>query len=171
MTISAVSALTASLCFVSAMLWAAAMDLSTMTIRNELVLLLLGVYAALAPLAGFGAVEIGLNAAVAAAVLAGMFVFFALGWIGGGDAKLTAVVVLWLGADQALPFVMYMAAFGGVLTLLLLQFRAIPLPAGWRRISWIAQLHAHSSGVPYGVAIASGALLMFLETPWLKALS
>ncbi|QRM27643.1 prepilin peptidase [Microvirga sp. VF16] len=171
MTISALFSLAASLCFVSATLWAGAMDLTTMKIRNELVLFLLGAYAAFAPLAGFGAVEIGLNAAAALAVLAGMFIFFGLGWIGGGDAKLAAVVVLWLGADRALPFALYMAVAGSVLTLLLLQFRAIALPAGFRRIPWVTQLHARNSGVPYGVAIAVAALLIFPGTPWLKALS
>jgi prepilin peptidase CpaA len=171
MTISAVAALTASLCFAAATVWAGLMDLATMKIRNELVLFLLGIYAALAPLAGFGAVQIGLSAAVALSVLAGMFIFFALGWIGGGDAKLSAVVALWIGAEHALPYVVYTALFGGVLTLALLQFRSISLPSSVRRISWVAQLHARDSGVPYGIAIASAALFVFPNTSWMTVLS
>lgn len=170
MTISAVCAFAASLCFVLATVWAGAADLTTMKIRNELVLLLFAAYFALAPLSGFGAAEIGLNAAAATGVLAGTYVLFAMGWIGGGDAKLMAVVVLWLGVDQALPYVFYMAIFGGVLTLILLQFRSLPLPAPWTRVSWITKLHSPASGVPYGIAISSAALYVFPSTTWMTAL-
>ncbi|MGO4387004.1 prepilin peptidase [Microvirga sp. 2YAF29] len=171
MTISAIAALTASLCFAAAIVWAGLMDLATLKIRNELVLFLVGIYAALAPLAGLGAVQIGMSAAVALSVLVGMFIFFALGWIGGGDAKLSAVVALWLGAEHALPYIVYTALFGGLLTLALLQFRAISLPDSVRRVPWIAQLHSRNSGVPYGAAIASAALFTFPHTPWVKVLS
>ena len=40
----------------------------------------------------------------AAAVLVVSFVFFARGWIGGGDAKLAAATALWLGFDQLLNY-------------------------------------------------------------------
>lgn len=170
MTISALAASTATLCFAFATIWAGMMDLITMRIRNELVLFLLAIYAALAPLAGFGVDEIGLNAAVALGVLVCMFVFFGLGWIGGGDAKLAAVVALWLGADHVMAFTIYTALFGGALTLLLLQFRALPLPAPCLRVSWITQLHARNTGVPYGVPIAAAALLILPTTPWMTVL-
>lgn len=171
MTISAVAALTASLCFAAATIWAGLMDLATMKIRNELVLFLLAIYAALAPLAGFGAVQIGLSAAVALSVLLCTFLFFGLGWIGGGDAKLISVVVLWLGAEHTLPYVIYMALFGGVLSLLLMRFRAMPLPAFCSHVPWVVQLHSKEAGVPYGVAIAAAALFTFPRTPWLTVLS
>lgn len=171
MTISAIAALTASLCFTAATVWAGLMDLATMKIRNELVLFLLGIYAALAPLAGFEAIQIGLSAAAALSVLAGMFVFFALGWIGGGDAKLSAVIALWVGAEHALPYVVYTALFGGVLTLVLLQFRSISLPASAQKVPWIAKLHSRDAGVPYGIAIASAALFVFPSTSWMTVFS
>lgn len=171
MTISVAAAFAATLCFAVFTMWAGVMDLITMKIRNDLVLFLLAVYAALAPLSGFTAVEIALSAAIALGVLIGMFIFFALGWIGGGDAKLAAAAALWLGADHALPYVLYTAIFGGALTLVLLQFRALPLPAMCCRVSWIAQLHAPTSGVPYGVAIAAAALFVFPSTPWMTMLT
>lgn len=171
MTISAAAALAANLCFVGATVWAGMKDLTTMKIRNDLVLFLLAIYAALAPLAGFGAVEIGMSAAVALGILICMFIFFGLGWVGGGDAKLAAVIALWLGADHALPYVLYTAVFGGALTIILLQFRAFPLPASCYRVPWIAQLHAPNTGVPYGVAIASAALFVFPSTPWMTMLT
>ena len=62
-------------------------------------------------------------------VLAVAFVFFARGWIGGGDAKLAAATALWLGFDQLLAYFVYASLFGGVLTLLMIRFRLVPLPA------------------------------------------
>lgn len=171
MTISAVAALTATLCFAAATIWAGLMDLATMKIRNELVLFLLAIYAALAPLAGFGAVQIGVSAAAAMAVFLAMFVFFGFGWIGGGDVKLISVVVLWLGAEHALPYIVFMAIFGGVLSLVLLRYRTMALPEFCARIPWLAQLHSREAGVPYGVAIAAAALFIFPQTPWITVLS
>ena len=137
-------------------MWAAVADLVTMKIRNELVLFLLASYAVLAPLSGIGWVDIGWSIAVAAGVLLGMFVLFGFGWIGGGDAKLAAVIALWLGADQRSAYVLYTALFGGILTIALLQFRLMVLPAQCLTVPWIMRLHAPETGVPYGVAIAIG---------------
>jgi prepilin peptidase CpaA len=169
MSISALAALVASLGFVAAIIWAGLMDLVTMKIRNELILFLLATYAALAPLAGFGVADIAWGSAVAAGVLAASFICFAMGWIGGGDAKFAAVVALWLGADLVLPYLLYTTVFGGLLTLAILQFRSIVLPPQCISVGWINRLHAPKSGVPYGVAIASAALVVFLQTPWIEA--
>lgn len=161
----------ASLCFVPAVLWAAAADLVTMKIRNKLVLFLFASCAALVPLSGIGWVDIGWSFAVAAGVLVCMFVLFGFGWIGGGDAKLAAVIALWLGPDHSLTFVLYTALFGGLLTISLLQFRLLALPAPCLTVPWIMRLHAPETGVPYGVAIASAALFVFPATHWMKALA
>jgi prepilin peptidase CpaA len=165
-TFSAVAAQAASAGFIAAVSWAGAMDLITMRIRNSLVLTLLGLYAVLAPLAGWSLAEIGLSAAIAGAVLVCTFTCFAFGWIGGGDAKLTPVVALWLGADFAPLYLVCSMLFGGILTLALLQFRIMPLPAFCLNIKWVTRLHDRKTGVPYGVAIASAALFVFPSTPW-----
>ena len=161
----------ASLGFTAAVLWAAVADLVTMKIRNELGLVLLASYVILAPLSGLGWANIGWSIAVAAGVLAGMFVLFGFGWIGGGDAKFAAVIALWLGADHALFYVLYTALFGGILTILLLQFRLRVLPAQCLTVPWLMRLHAPETGVPYGVAIAAAALFIFPEAYWMKALT
>ena len=158
------------MCFLAALVWAAVADLVTMKIRNDLILFLLASYAAFAPLSGLGWVEIGWSIAIAAGVLTGMFVMFGLGWIGGGDAKLAAVIALWLGPDHALTFVLYTALFGGHPDDRLLQFRLLVLPAQCLTVPWIMRLHAPETGVPYGVAIASAALFIFPATHWMKAL-
>ncbi|MFC4172910.1 prepilin peptidase [Microvirga sp. GCM10011540] len=167
MTISATAAYLASLGFFSATIWAGAMDLVTMKIRNEIVLFLLGTYAALAPLAGLDPIAIGWSAAAASAVLLCMFIFFGLGWIGGGDAKLASVVALWLGPEHVPTYLLYTALFGGALTLIILQFRLFALPGFCLDVFWIRRLHAKESGIPYGLAIASAAVFVFPDTSWM----
>lgn len=170
MTISTLAALTAIFCFSAAMVWAGAMDLRTMTIRNRLVLVLLAAYGLLAPLAGFGLAEMGWSAAIALLVLACAFLFFAMGWIGGGDAKLAAVTALWLGIDHTADYLFYMALFGIVLSLALLGFRSLSLPRRWSDRAWIVRLHHPRTGVPYGAAMAPAALLVLPHTAWMAAL-
>jgi prepilin peptidase CpaA len=38
--------------------------------------------------------------------------------------------------------------------------RQWPLPSGLARFDWIIRLHEKSSGIPYGVALACGALVI-----------
>ena len=156
--------------FAFTMVYAGVTDLTTNKIRNGLVLIFLLAYAVLAPFAGFTAYEIGWSAAVAAGVLVFAFIFFALGWIGGGDAKLAAVTALWFGADHTPAYLIYTALLGGAFTLGLLQFRVLTLPACLQNRSWIARLHSRGSGIPYGVAMALAALVVFPETRWMTAM-
>jgi prepilin peptidase CpaA len=149
------------------MVYAGLMDLTTMRIRNGLVVMLLAAYALLAPLAGFTIEEIAWSAAIAIGLLIVGFVFFARGWMGGGDAKLLAVTTLWLGLDQAPAFLIYTALFGGALTLAILQLRLVGLPAFLGNRPWITRLQSDRTGIPYGVAITLGALMVFPQTRWL----
>ena len=102
-------------------------------------------------------------------VLAASFVCFAFGWIGGGDAKVAAAAALWFGFGHLLNYLVYASLFGGVLTLLLLQFRQWPLPYQLAGQAWLLKLHAKDSGIPYGIALAIGALVVYPETDWIKA--
>jgi len=171
MTISAVAATAAMFIFSFTMVYACISDLTSNKIHNGLVLMFLVAYAVLAPLAGFTAYEIAWSVAVAAGVLLVAFIFFALGWIGGGDAKLTAVTVLWFGAAHTLTYLVYMALLGAAFTLAILLFRSLTLPAWLLDKSWIARLHSRGGGVPYGVALALAALAVFPETSWMAAIS
>lgn len=158
------------LVFAFTMVQAGISDLTTMKIRNALVLLFLLAFAVLAPFAGFTVSEIGLSAAAAGGVLVCAFVFFALGWMGGGDAKFAAVTVLWLGADHTAIYLIYTALFGGVLTLGLLVLRTSILTAWLGSSSWVARLLSPRSGIPYGVAMALAGLLVFPQTRWMTVL-
>jgi len=170
MTLSQSAAWTALAFFPAMMVFAGLMDVMTMTIRNRLVLVLVAAYAVLAPLAGIPPYEMGLGLALAAGVFVGCFTLFSFGWIGGGDAKLAAATVLWLGPGQILDYLVYTALFGGCLTLAVLAFRQVALPAGWRSPEWVERLHAPRSGVPYGAAMAPAALMVFPHTGWMAAM-
>jgi prepilin peptidase CpaA len=154
----------ALLIFPILMAYAASSDLLTMRIANWLVGLVILAYLALALLAGIGWTEMGMAAAAAAIVLAISFAFFAFGWIGGGDAKLVSATTLWIGFGLMLQYLIYAALLGGALTLLLLWFRRLPLPAPLARQVWIDRLHNPKTGVPYGIALAIAALLVYPQT-------
>lgn len=155
------------LVFPALMAFAAAMDLFTMTIPNKVPLILLAVFVCLAPFSGLGWVELASHAGVAfAALLVGLFCF-ARGWIGGGDAKLFAATALWFGQEHLFEYAMIAAIFGGLLTLFFLFGRNVTLPQMLARQEWIARLHDSKAGVPYGIALAAGALLVYPETVWM----
>ena len=87
------------------------------------------------------------------------FALFAFGLLGGGDVKLLAAAALWAGADQMMIFLAATAAFGGLLGILLLMFRARPLAIPMHRVGWIVSLHERERVMPYGIAISGGAIL------------
>ena len=155
------------LLFPALMAFAASSDLLTMTISNKLSLALAIGFFALTLVIGMDLHAIGMHLAAAVAVLTVTFGFFAMGWIGGGDAKLAAATALWFGFDYLLDYLLYAALFGGVLTVLLIQFRKLPLPAVLARQAWIVRLHETGGGVPYGIALAAAALTVYPKTGWM----
>lgn len=145
---------------------AACYDLLTMQIPNRFPTILAIAFVVVALLAGLQLPAIGLHLLIGIGVLATTFALFAFGFLGGGDAKLASAIALWLGIEQALPFLVLTALFGGALSLVILAFRAVPLPLfllGW---SPALRLHEKGAGVPYGVALAAATLTVFPDTQW-----
>ena len=157
------------LLFPALMAFAAASDLLTMTISNRVSLGLVAGFFLLALASGMGLHDLLSHAGAGATVLALGFACFAFGWVGGGDAKVAAGVALWFGFDHLLAFLLYASLFGGALTLLLLQLRQWPLPSPLTGQAWLLKLHAKETGIPYGIALAIGALMVYPETEWIKA--
>ena len=157
------------LLFPALMAFAASSDLLTMTISNRLSLALAGGFFLLMIVTGMSLHAAGMHVAAAATVLVVAFVFFSQGWIGGGDAKLAAATALWFGFDYLLDYLIYASLFGGALTLVIIQFRKIPLPAMLARQSWILRLHETDAGIPYGIALAAAALAVYPKTGWMPA--
>jgi len=147
------------------MVFAAIYDVMTMTIPNRLSLLLLATFVLAALLVSFGWYETALHLAAGALVLAVGIGLFAAGWVGGGDVKFAAGTALWLGFGQLLEYLFISALAGGVLTLLILVMRRMPLPAVAQNWVWLERLHNPTNGVPYGVALAFGGLMVIPRSP------
>ena len=147
---------------------AAGWDLASFTIPNFLSLAVAVAFGLFAlalglPLGGFGS-----HLLAGLIGLAVGFALFALGYIGGGDAKLYAGVALWLGPHDLLAYTLVAAMLGGLLALTLLAVRQLPLPAGLIRQDWILKLHDQRSGIPYGVALAAGAMVILPQAEILR---
>jgi len=142
----------------AAFLLAAFTDLTNYTIPNWLTGAIALAFPVVAVLAGVPPLTILTHFGVGIFALGLGMVLFALRWLGGGDAKLIAAVALWAGPGAVWVFVLAAALAGGVLTLSLLFFRKLPLPGFMASTKWIARLHDHKAGVPYGAALGAGAL-------------
>lgn len=159
------------LVFPLAMVFAAISDLFTMKISNKLVLALIVAFAIAAWMAGIVWQDLGWHVLAGIVVLVVTFTFFAFGWVGGGDAKFAAASALWIGFPLLLPYVVYSAIFGGILTLAILLARRFPLPKRLQEVTWIDRLHNPKTGIPYGIALAIGGLILFTQSPLFVALA
>ena len=157
------------LLFPALMAFAASSDLFTMTISNRVTLILTAGFFALALYTGMNLETVMWHTAAALVVLAITFTFFACGWIGGGDAKLAAATALWLGFDHLMAYGLYASIFGGILTIVMIRFRLMPLPEALAEQDWVKRLHKLDGGVPYGIALAAAALLIYPDTAWMQA--
>jgi len=102
-------------------------------------------------------------------LLLGVLLFIP-GWLGGGDAKLMAAIGLWIGLDNLLLYVFYAAMAGGVIATVFSSVRSAPLPRVLLGESWAHRLHRPDTGIPYGIALAGGALLVYPHTIWFTSL-
>lgn len=149
------------LIFPIAMLYAAGMDLVTMTIPNRISLALIAGFFAAALLGGLEWLEIAKHAGVGLGVLVVTILMFSRGWMGGGDAKLLAAASLWFGLDRVLDYVIMVALFGGLLTLLIITYRSFIPPVMIAGRDWAERLHDKKCGVPYGIALAAAGLWIY----------
>ena len=73
---------------------------------------------------------------------------FIPGWFGGGDAKLMAAIGLWIGPDNLLPYMLYVALAGGLIAAAFFSARSVPLPRVLLGEAWALQVaqarHRHS---------------------------
>jgi prepilin peptidase CpaA len=146
------------------LLGAACWDLASFTIPNFINVAVIAIFPLFALVAGLPLTAVGLHLLAGFLGLAIGFALFALGYIGGGDAKLFAGIALWMGFADLMPYALLASVFGGFLTLALLMLRQWPLPQTLARQPWILKLHDARSGVPYGVALAAGAFILLPHT-------
>jgi prepilin peptidase CpaA len=125
----------------------------------------------LAVLAGLGVWTILDHVAAGVLMLALGVLLFMPGWFGGGDAKLLAAIGLWIGTENLMAYMLWVALAGGVIAAAFLAARSVPLPRVLLGEAWALRLHRHDSGIPYGLALAAGALLVYPQTAWFSALA
>lgn len=153
--------------FPMSMAYAAFSDLVSMTIENRVSALLAVGFLCIALLVGLSPQMIAAHLGVGLACLLVTFGMFAMGWMGGGDAKLIAATALWFGptADLA-AYAMSASLFGGALTLLLVVARSQMLPI--TGVGFVDRLLEHETGVPYGIALGAAGLATFTTGSWMK---
>lgn len=147
------------LCFSLLVILAALKDLTSYTIPNWISLALIALFLAAAPFLWLGWTWFGLHLLTFFAALVLVMGMFAAGWIGGGDAKLFAAIALWMGWPDVFAFALVAALVGGAMTLALLMGRRVWTPGV--APEWADALMSPEGDVPYGVALAAGALLTF----------
>jgi len=146
------------------MVFACLSDLLTQMIPNRVSVLLFLSFCLLAALLQLSWQQFGLHLACGFAALSFGFTLFSLGWIGGGDGKLIAAGSLWFGFHMLPEFLVTVTLFGGLITLILITFRRIPLPEALIKIEWIARLHDDEGAVPYGIAIGLGGIQLYPDS-------
>ena len=148
---------------------AAVRDLTTMTIPNWMSLVLLAAFVPAALTTGLEWRDLGIHLGIGLAALAVGMGLFALRVIGGGDAKLMAALALWMGPDAVLIFVLWTAVAGGLFSLALILSRARFSAFAPSLPRWAGRLLAPGGDIPYGVAIAAGALLAWPHSTLMTA--
>jgi len=144
--------------FAGTMLTAAAKDATSMTIPNWISLAVIAGFFLLLPFTWAGWDVFSEHLLVGLAFFVAGFVMFALGWLGGGDAKLMAATGLWWQWDDATIYIVYTTFLGGALALLLVFGRKF-IPERVLTAQWAYHLFRDEKKMPYGLALAGGALL------------
>jgi len=147
------------LAFAALLIGAAITDARDYLIPNRLCLAILGLYPVHAVLAWYSGMPInwpsGLG--ISAAIFVIGLGLFARGVVGGGDVKLLAVAALWAGPEGT-PLLLIVTGLAGALVAIAMLLR------GWLRARQAPAVAATTPvpnlGVPYGVAIAAGGLMI-----------
>lgn len=142
--------------FYAVVVCAALQDLAQLRISNLFPIAVVALFGAWLASVGIE-FDVWENALVFAVTLLGGALLFSRGWLGGGDVKLLAAIALWFDIAGGLTLIVYVAIGGGLLALaFLIARRLIPAP----RHGGIRPPALRPRGpIPYGLAIATGALL------------
>lgn len=161
--------------FLLAMLSAAISDLTSYTIPNWISLFLL---AAFFPIAlyltimtdSYSWADFGLHIVVGVSTLIVMMVMFALGWIGGGDAKLFAATAIWWMPFDLLGYTVTTTIAGGAIAIMLILSRNF-LPVRLATTGWVHRLLREEKKMPYGLALAFAAMVTLPYSSLFRAAS
>lgn len=146
--------------YVALVLYGAWSDARSLRIPNWVSLALLGLFVPMVFVAGLGFEAVAWHVAAGALLLVVGIALFAFGLLGGGDAKLLATAALWVGWNDLLLLVFAVVLVGGVLSLAVILLRkGLGLWPDWL-VKNAAGLFTPNKAVPYGIAIAIGAMIV-----------
>lgn len=152
------------------MIIAALSDVSTLRIPNWLTGLTAALFFPMAYVTGMPLVEFGLHLLAGVILFFAGYALFAGGLFGGGDAKLMAAAGLWFGTSQTVSFLVLTAVAGGVLAATFALWSVVmvfwEIHGPMAEASFAQKLKKLSPKVPYGFALAVGAILAFPKTWW-----
>lgn len=154
-----------TLVFPALAIFGAVNDAATMKIPNWISIVLALAYVPVAFVVGLAGIDILISVGLGFAALIIGIALFAFRVIGGGDAKLLAASVMWVGVSGLGPFLLYVALAGGGLSIALLLARKwvplLPIVVGPQ---WLQRLLEPKGDLPYGIAIAVGAICAYPQT-------
>jgi prepilin peptidase CpaA len=149
------------------MIIAAASDVTSYRIPNWLTGLTALLFFPMAVLTGMPLQEFGYHILGGLILFVSGYALFAFGVFGGGDAKLMAAAGLWFGTSQSMPF-LFLTVFAGLfLTLTVAGWSAFNLWAEFKDMKFSNKIKQLKPKVPYGFALAVGAILTFPDSWWM----
>jgi prepilin peptidase CpaA len=158
------------------MIVAALNDVASLRIPNWLTGLTAALFFPMAFLTGMPIAEFGWHLLAGAILFFVGYAIFAVGFFGGGDAKLMAAAGLWFGTSQTMPFLIITVMAGGAMalayglwsiTVMMLDFHVGDKADGTPR-GFVTRLKKAMPQLPYGFALAVGAIVAFPQTWWMN---
>ena len=139
-------------------------DIKTYRIPNAVSFALLALYPFFALTAPYPVAPLE-SLGVMATVLALGFAMFSLRMVGGGDVKLLTAVALFAGPTLVMDFVTVVAVAGGAIALVMMSDRTrFALASAFDQVGSRTLRNALMADViPYGLAIAAGAVFLALR--------
>ena len=147
--------------FVGCILAAAVSDARTLRISNQVSVAILALFAVHA-LCSLTSAQTATALGLAAVTLIIGFAAYTRGWIGGGDVKLLAASMAWAGWSHVAEFLIVTGLAGGVIAVAL-RSPLMAIAAGALRRDWPGTASEQHASMPYGVAIAAGAIAVAVE--------
>lgn len=151
------------------MILSGAVDVMTRRIPNSLVVGTAALFLPAALVTGMPLWIMSLHVATAAVLLALGFGLFSFGVVGGGDAKMMAAAGLWLGFPCSILFITFSALSGGLLAAAMGLWFLVTMEGGMHSAWFDKAVAPLKPSVPYGFALAAGAILATPFSWWMRA--
>lgn len=151
------------------MILGGAVDVMTRRIPNSLVVGTAALFLPAALVTGMPLWIMSLHVATAAVLLALGFGLFSFGVVGGGDAKMMAAAGLWLGFPCSILFITFSALAGGLLAAAMGLWFLVTMEGGVHSAWFDKTVAPLKPSVPYGFALAAGAILATPFSWWMRA--